>query len=437
MIARAKCTATDSAIRRHVGLAVAGLAALIGGVGGVAVAVELSGAVVAPGAVVVDSHVKKVQHPTGGVVGEIRVRDGAKVKAGDLLLRLDETVARANLAIVNKSLDELAAREARLLAERDDAPEMAISRSLAAREGEEDITGLLQGERRLFGARLEARQGQEGQLRERAGQTREQIKGLELQAAAKADEIALIREELVGVEQLFKNRLVPITRVTQLRREETRLRGERGQLISEIAQSRGRISETAMQIIQLGQDLRSEVSGDLREIQAKRAELVERKIAAQDQLTRTDIRAPQDGVVHQLAVFTVGGVIGAAETVMLVVPASDNLLVEAKISPQDIDQIQLGQPAFIRLSSFDQRTTPELNGVVSLVPADLVAEQRTGAQYYPVHITLSTDEQAKLKGRKLVPGMPVESFVQTGYRSLFSYLTKPVSDQFARAFRQE
>jgi HlyD family secretion protein len=429
--------ATRASIRFHILLAGTGLLALVVGLGGLAVGTELAGAVVASGAVVVDTHVKKVQHPTGGVVGEINVRDGSRVQTGDVLIRLDQTVARANLAMITKSLDELAARRARLEAELDGMSGVTFPVSLTSRSADPEVAAILQGERKHFDSRRESRTGQKSQLLERIAQLREQIDGTTLQASAKADEIKLIASELVGVQELFNKNLVPITRVTQLKREEVRLRGEQGSLIAGVAQAKGRISETELQIIQIDQDLRSEVSKEVREVQAKEAELVERRIAAEDQLKRIDIRAPQDGVVHQLAVHTVGGVVAPGDPLMLVVPESDDLSVEVKVSPQDIDQVRLGQNTVLRLSAFNQRTTPELKGSVNLVAADLVTDQRSGLQYYPVRVALPVTERHRLGDLKLVPGMPVESFIQTGSRTVFSYLTKPLADHMMRAFRQD
>ncbi|MBD2748005.1 HlyD family type I secretion periplasmic adaptor subunit [Microvirga sp. BT688] len=426
-----------AAIRRYSLVGLSSAFFLVGGLGGWAAVTELSGAVVAPGAIVVDTYVKKVQHPTGGVVGEILARDGDRVRAGDVVVRLDETVARASLSMVSKSLDELAARQSRLEAERDGSQKIAFPAAFKSRLQDAELASLIQGETNVFQDRREARAGQKAQLQERISQLQEQIDGLKLQASAKGDEIQLIQDELTGVEQLWKKNLVPITRVTSLKREETRLRGERGQLISSIAQAKGRISETSLQILQIDQDLRSEVSKELREVQAKAAELVERKTTAEDQLKRIDIRAPQDGVVHQSIVHTVGGVINAGESLMLVVPEADELSIEVKVSPQDIDQLRPGLDTVLRLSAFNQRTTPELKGKVSMIAADLVTDQRTGMQYYPVRVAFADGERERLGDLKLVPGMPVEGLIQTGYRTVFSYLTKPVADNMAKAFREE
>jgi HlyD family secretion protein len=427
----------DRSLRGHLLAGLSVLALLGGGMGGWAATAQLSGAVVAPGMVVVDSHVKKVQHPTGGVVGDIRVRDGDRVNAGDLVVRLDETITRANLAVVTKGLDELSARQGRLEAERDGLPMIKVRPELQARSSDTEIASLIMGEQSLFRLRREAREGLRAQLKQQIGQLNEQIIGLEEQAGAKADEIKLIQSELEGVRELWRKNLVPITRLTQLEREATRLRGERGQLIASVAQARGRISETDLQIIQIDQELRSEVAAELREIQAKAAELVEKRVAAEDQLKRIDIRAPQAGVVHQLAVHTVGGVIAAGDPLMLIVPEADDLSIEVKIEPQDIDQMKIGQEAVLRLSAFNQRTTPEIQGRISRIAADLTQDQKTGAAFYTARIETSEVELERLKDLKLVPGMPVEAFVQTGERTALSYLVKPLSDQLSRAWRED
>lgn len=424
-------------IRRHLLAGGAAMALLIGGVGGWAATAELSGAVVAPGVLVVDTNVKKVQHPTGGVVGEVRVRDGDRVKAGEVVVRLDETVTQANLAIVVKGLDELRARQARLEAERDGAKEVTFAPELVDRASDPDVARLIAGERRFFESRRAGREGQKAQLRERIGQLREQIQGLQEQIAAKAREIEFIGKELVGVRELWRQNLVQITRVTALERDAARLDGERGGLISSVAQTKGKITETELQMLQIDQDLRTEVGKELGDIRGKVAELVERKVAAEDQLKRIDIRAPQDGVVHQSTVHTVGGVIAPAEAIMLIVPAADALEVESKINPQDIDQVRVGQPAVLRLSAFNQRTTPEINGVVSRVSADLTVDQRTGATYYTVRITLPPEEISRATTLRLIPGMPVEAFVRTADRTVLSYLTKPLTDQLTKAFRED
>jgi HlyD family secretion protein len=408
------------------------------GVGGWAATTVIVGAVVASGALVVDSNVKKVQHPTGGVVGELRVRDGDRVKGGDVLIRLDDTQTRASLAIITKALDEFAAQQARNEAERDDAPTVVFPADLLARIDDPEVARVVQGERRFFENRRSAREGQMAQLRERISQLQEQIRGLEDQVTAKAREIALVNQELVGVRELWQKNLVQITRVTSLERDGARLEGERGALISNIAQTRGKITETELQILQVGQDLRSEVGKNLADIRAKTSEAVEKKIAAEDLLRRIDIRAPQDGIVHQLTAHTVGGVISPqGEPIMLIVPESDLLSAEVKIAPQDIDQVHIGQTAVMRFAAFNQRTTPELNGEVSRISADVSQDAKTGANFYTIRINASQSELARLNGLRLVPGMPVESFIQTGPRTVMTYLTKPLWDQIHKAWLEK
>jgi HlyD family secretion protein len=246
-----------------------------------------------------------------------------------------------------------------------------------------------------------------------------------------------VQKELDGVRQLYDQHLVQISRLTTLERDTARLNGERAQYIAARAQAKGKITETELQIIQVDKDMVSEVSKDLRETHDKIGEFVERKVTAEDQLRRVDIRAPQDGMVLQSAVHTVGGVISAGDTIMLIVPQTDDLQVEAKVNPQDIDKLQIGQKTLLRLSALNQRTTPELNGVVSRVSPDVTTDQRTGQSYYTIRVSMPPQEIARLGDAKLIPGMPAEAFVQTGDRTVLSYLMKPLNDQLMRAFREK
>jgi len=407
-------SATRRSMRRHLLVAVVVVSILIVGVGGWGATAVISGAVVASGSLVVDSNVKKVQHLTGGIVGELRVRDGDRVRAADIVVRLDETVTRANLAIVTKGLGELMARKARLEGERDGLDAIIFPAHLLAGAADPDSAAAMDSERKLFNLRKTARSGQKAQLKERIAQLQEEITGLTAQQNSKAKEITLIERELAGVRELWKKHLVQLTRLTALEREATRLDGERGQLIAAAAQAKGKIAETALQILQIDQD-----------------------IAAEDQLKRIDIRSPQDGTVFQLAVHTVGGVITAGDPIMLIVPEADNLSVEVKVNPQDIDQVQLNQKAILRFSAFNIRTTPEIEGVVTRISADTSTDQRTGQSYYTIRIAMAADQVERLGDVKLLPGMPVEAFVQTGDRTMFSYLVKPLHDQFVRAFREK
>jgi HlyD family secretion protein len=424
-------------IRRHLIVGLAVVVLLAGGLGGWASTAQISGALIAPGSIVVESNVKKVQHPTGGVVGELRAHDGDLVKAGDVVVRLDDTVTKANLAIVTKNLDGLWARAARLEAEQRGLDKITFPPMLISRADDPDVKAIMVSETKLFEVRVNGRAGQKEQLRERITQLKEEISGLAAQEKGKEQEMELVEKELTGVRDLYDKHLVQLSRLTTLERDAARLAGERAQYIASRAQAKGKITEIELQIIQVDKDMISDVSKDLREANDKIGEFIERKVTAEDQLRRVDIRAPQDGMVLQSTVHTVGGVITAGDAIMLIVPQADDLQVEAKVNPQDIDKLQVGQKTLLRLSAFNQRTTPELNGVVTRVSPDVTTDQRTGQSYYTIRVSMPPAEVARLGDVRLIPGMPVEAFVQTGERTMLSYLIKPLSDQLMRAFREK
>jgi HlyD family secretion protein len=411
-------------------------AALAAGVGGWAGTTELSGALIAPGSIVVDSNVKKVQHASGGIVSQINVRDGSHVAAGDLLLRLDETQARANNQLLVKQLEQVQMRIARLIAERDGARDLTLPRNLENRDGEDDIGELLISERGQLTARAVTRDSQKELLRSHAQQLHEQIVGLDAQVKSKAEQMELISRELTGVQELYDKGLATTTRLAGLQREASRLDGERGQIISAIAEAKSKINESEIQLLRIDQDFRTEVSKELREAQGKESELIERSTAANDLLRRIDVRAPAAGIVHEVAVHTIGGVIAPGEMIMEIVPDTDELVIEAQLSPQDIDQVRPGQTTHVRLSAFNQRTTPQLEGLVSYVSADLIRDKGTNASYYTVKVTLPVSERRRVADQKLVAGMPAEVFLQTTSRTMLSYLFKPITDQLARMFNE-
>lgn len=409
---------------------------MLGGAGVWAAFANITSAVIAHGIVVVESRVKKVQHRDGGIVGEIHVEDGQDVKAGDLLIRLDETLLKANLGVIVQQLITYDARLARLEAERDDAATITFPDWLEKQRSNPEIAKVLDGETTLFKARRQALDGQVAQLRERVGQSEEQIQGLDVQRQAKEDEIALINQELAGLEALYAKGQVPVTRVIANKRERTRLDGERGALISQIAMTRGRISETELQILQIERSFREEVLKDLREAQAQVAGLAERRIAAEEQLSRTEIRAPQAGFIHELSVHTIGGVVTPGETLMQIVPERDALVVEARLSPSDIDQVVIGQPAFITFSAFSQRTTPQLDGHIVALSPDLIQDPKTGLAFFTARVALDPGQLERLGELKLMPGMPAEVFIRTGERPVITYLLKPLADQIRHTFRE-
>jgi HlyD family secretion protein len=431
-----KVSLHQQALRRS---SIAGMAliALFGGTVGLwAATATLSGAVVAGGQFVVDTSIKKVQHATGGIVGELKVRDGDRVQAGDLLVRLDETLTRANLQVVSKQLDEYLGRQVRLEAERDGAAEIKLPPEFAARLDEPAIQKIMNSERTLFEARRAARDAQKDQLRKRITQSRDEIQGLKAQQEAKVREAALITEELKGVRELYQKNLVQLPRLNALERDAASIEGQRGQLVAAVAQAESRIAETSFQIIQIDEQMRAEAMQELREVQAKVAEYTERRVAAEDQLKRVDIRSPSAGYVHQLAVHTVGGVISPAEPVMYIVPTNESLDLEARVLPNEIDQVMIGQPATVRIHASNQRITPELHGSVTRISADVSRDQQTGTPFYTIRVGLPPEEIKRLGSLKLIAGMQAEVFVQVNERTPFEYFFKPMQEQITRAFRE-
>lgn len=396
---------------------------------------EIAGAVVAPASTIVDSNPKDVQHQGGGIVADIKVRDGDRVVAGELLVRLDDTVPRANLEIINTQLAEHQARVARITAELDDSGSITFPPQLESRRDQPDVRKLLEVERDLFEARRITRVGEQEQLRLRGLQLKELIDRHEAEHKAVGEELRLMREELVGLEKLYGLGLLRRNRLTTAKRTVAQLQAKSAAAAAAIAQAREKISETKLAIHQLEKEARSEALRDLQEAQAKIAELLERRVTAADALRRVDIRAPRSGYVHDLAVHTVGGVINSGETILSIVPAEDDLVVEAHLAPTDIDQVYIGQRARVRFSGLNQRTTPEYSGEVVRIGADLTVGPRDQS-YYLVRISLRDISEDQTGIIRLVPGMPAEVFIATGGRTALSYFLKPLLDQFARTFKE-
>lgn len=423
-------------IRRHLVWGLSTVVLLVGGVGGWAATTNFAGAVIAPGRLIVEGSVKKVQHPVGGVIGAIDVEEGQRVEAGDVVVRLDATQARANLTILSAQMDELAVRQARLDAELRGLESLVVSKDMRSRSTWAAIQSLIAGENSLFETRRAAQAGLIAQLAEQKNQLRQQIVGLVSQTSAVDQQISLLTRELTGKQRLLEKKLITLQLLMPLEREKARLAGERGALAARVAQARGLSAEIDLKVLQIERDRRTEAARELTDVRAKLAELAERRIAAEDQVNRIDIRAPQTGIVHELSVHTVGGVVGAGETLMQIVPDSGALNVEVRLSPQAIDQIYVGQEARLRFSAFDQSTTPEVDGTVARVAADLTSDPRTGDKYFSARIDMDAAAIAKL-GQAILPGMPVEAFIRTSDRTVLSYLTKPLTDQIERSFREE
>jgi len=422
------------AISKHVVFASLVMLMLVGGLGGWAAMASLQGAVIAPGTFVVERNVKKVQHNYGGIVSEINVKNGDLVEAGQVLLRLDPTQILAEIGIIKSQIIELTARRARLSAERDNLPTVVFPTGFI--EQSSDARAAADGEVRLFEENSRTRESQKEQLRLRVEQLEEEIRGLSAQRDAKNGEIKIIRQELAQVRNLYDKQLTAVSRVYAMQREEQRLSGELGGLIAQIARAKGQISEIKVQILAVDENARAQAQRELRMIEAKLPELAERETAALDRLRRVDIRAPQKGIVHELAVHTIGGVVTAAEQIMLIVPEEDNLTIEARIAPTDVDQVVVGRPAKLRLSAFNQQTTPEVTGRVIQVSADVTVDPKTGQNYYLARLEMDERKLRAIGDVTLVPGMPVEVFISTGERTALSYLAKPLMDQMNRAFRE-
>lgn len=410
------------------------VALLVFGIGAWGTTAQLSGAVIAPGLLVVDSNVKRVQHPTGGVVADIRVRNGEQVQTGDVLVTLENGQSRAMLAIHDNKILQLESEKSRLIAERDGTVAMTFPVSLDATNP--SAKKAFDEESRLLDARRSGWASQRARLGERIVQIRREIDAIVAQRSAKGAEIELIRQELKLVDDMYKRQLSNITRLIGMKRELARFEGDKGALDAQIARAQSSIHEIELQIVELNQRIVTDVHKQVREIDGQLVELAERKATVEDQVRRTELRAPVSGTVHELVANTVGGVVRPGETVMSIVPQRDALSVEVRIAPKDIDQVTVGQRALLRFSSLNKEQTPELPGIVGHVGADLSREPSTGREFFLARIEVNPQAIAKAEGFKLTPGMPVDSFIETDQRTALSYLMKPFTDQVARAMRE-
>lgn len=427
---------TNSSLRRFQIVGFLSVILMLGVVGGWANFTELNGAVIAPATIMVESYSKKVQHKEGGIVGDIRVKDGDRVEIGQTLIVLDNTETKSELAIIDGLLDEALAKRARLEAQRDRASSITFPPEVLARANEPGVAAIMAGQTKLFDARLQAVVGKKDQLTQQIGQLTEQIGGLESQRISKEKQLTLISAELTDLKDLQSKGLVPVSRVMAMDRETARLDGERGELVASKASAEARIAEVKVQILQIDEEDLSQTLTELRDIEGKVAELKERKLAVASRLDRMVIKAPITGDVYQLAVHTVGGVIGPGEPLMLIVPEADELILQAQVMPQDIDKVQTGQIAHIRFPAFNSRLTPEVAAEVTQISADTSRTEPGSAPFYSVRLMISSTELAKLGNNKLKPGMPAEAFIQTEAQTPMTYFLKPLTDQFAHALRE-
>ncbi len=468
--------------RRPLALGFLTLAVLLCGVLGWGAFASISGAVIAAGRVAPETRDQPVEHIDGGTVAAILARNGDRVAAGEVLVRLDDSGLRSEAALLEAEAAALAARRNRLEAEFADAPEVAWDGWLAARAGRDaSVRAILDGERRLFEARRASREGQAAQLRERIGQTRKQIASIEAQAEAIRRQGGFIGQELEVKRELFGKGLTELPGLLALEREAAQLDGQAGDMAARIAGARGRIAEIEIQVLQIGAMRIEEAEGRAREVQARENQVRERLVDVRRRLARMEVRAPVAGEVHGMAVNALGEVVRPGEPILKIVPDGAGLVVLAGLEPIHVDQVRAGQEAVLLFSAFPARVTPEYAGRIERVSADVTRDERTGLEWYEVEVSVggpveggtaldgraaravarvaallpegalkrrvaaaaerlrapAGDAAAPARDLALTPGMPVEVHVRTGERSPLSYLAKPLTGFFGRSMREE
>ncbi len=398
---------------------------------------KISGAVIAPGTVEVEGNRQVVQHPTGGVIAAINVRDGDEVEAGDVLVELEGDTLRSELDIVEGQWFEILARKSRLSAERDLSDTIEFHPALIERAGEDpELAELMTAQQQQFEARHKVQAEELAQLREQEVQVVKQIEGLVALSEATQTQVDLLAREIEGQETLLAQGLTQLTRVLTPQRELARLKGSAGQADAAIAENRGKIAEIGIQRVRLVSETQEQAITELRDIEYREIELRERRLALIDQIAKLQLRAPVSGTVYGSAADTLRGVIRAAEPVLYIVPRDATLVVRAQVETMHVDQLHVGQEARMRFSAFDHRTTPEVDGKLIKVSADAIEDPQTRHRYYLVEVEINDEAQDKLSNLEILPGMPVEAFIQTGDRTPIAYLVKPLSDYFSKAFRE-
>ncbi|MEO0632691.1 MAG: HlyD family type I secretion periplasmic adaptor subunit [Pseudomonadota bacterium] len=415
-----------------------GLTVLLGGFGYWATQTRIAGAIIASGRIEVDQNRQVVQHPDGGVVAEIAVKEGDIVEAGELLLQLDVTHMQTQLSIVESQLYEFMARRGRLEAERDDDREISFDAEVAGVSSErDDVAELMAGQQNLFVARRETMAQTLQQLDQRAEQIRNQIVGIEAQEASLARQLDLIAQELEVQAGLLRRGLTQASGVLALEREVASLEGRIGELAANKAEAAQRISEVEIEMLRMASQRREEAITRLRDLRSRELELIEQRQGLLTEIERMQVRAPVSGVVYNMRVQTPRSVVRPADPVLFLIPQDRPLVIAARVDPIHIDEIITGQTVNLRFSALDQRTTPELVGEVALVSADAFEDESIGASFYRAEIVLKQGELERLPdGQVLIPGMPVEAFIRTADRSPLTYLVKPMMDYFNRAFRE-
>ncbi len=416
---------------------IATIAATFGGFGTWAALASLDSAAIAPGVVVVESERKSVQHLEGGLVKEILVRNGDPVARGDVLVRLENTHAKALHDVIRGEIDAARAEAARLVAERDGLEDIAFPEDILARAQVPKVAEALQGQRNLFAARRTSLEGQVAILAQSVAQFREEIEGLRSEQAAREQQLKILKDELAGLRKLLKQGNVPRNEVLAYERKIAELAGEKGRFMANVSRAEQGIGEAQLRISQLEKSVREEVVGKLRDVQERIFGLEERLVAAEDVLSRTEIRAPTAGVVMGMRVHTTGGVVAPGQELLQVVPVGDRLVIEAQVNPIDIDDVAVGQQATLRLTAFKLRSTPIIVGTLVNVSADRLLDEHTGTPYYLARIEVPKEALETLGELTLQPGMPVEALIKTGARTALGYMLSPLTDNMARAFREK
>lgn len=429
--------ADDAGLSRLLRRGMISVAVLVLGFGGLIAFLPMAGAIISPGEVTVETHVKEISHPFGGVAAEILVKDGDTVRKGQPLIRLDNTVAGAVAEYTGLNLDQLVAKAARLRAIQDGAGDVTFPAELVRKAAQDPGTrAAIEDERRSFALARNARLDQIRQLQARIAQTRAEVATFASQSSAYRRQADLVRQELQQTRELYEGRLTTLDRLNALERSAVGVDAQRSTAQSGIVEANARIAELGTQMALVGSGSRSEAALELAQVQSAISNLRKEDASASDQNDRTVIRAPQDGIVDKLQVRTIGSVVRPGDTLMEIVPLRDRLVVRAHVRLIDIDKVSKGQPARLRFTALNARTTPEIRGTVSQVAADRTVDTVTNSAFYPATITISDEEFRKLGNARISVGMPVETFIRTDQRTILQYIIRPLSDQFQRALRE-
>jgi HlyD family type I secretion membrane fusion protein len=410
--------------------------AFFGAFGGWAAFAPLDSAAVASGTVKVQGERKTVQHLEGGIIDQLLVKEGQEVKAGAVLLQLDDTQAKVRLGLLQGRHVSRMALAARLRAERDNLPEIQIPTELSAQSDDPSVLAAITAQISVFDARQTSLVSETKILQQRIIQTGEEVTGLRDEIATQDEQIELIDQEIAGLETLFKKGLTPLERLLNLKRLRAGIRGLRAKNSAAIARAKASVTEIRQRMIELRNRMLNEAVAELSEVETELFDLDQQRHAAEDVLRRTKLTAPVDGIVVGLNFHTSGGVIQPGEPVLDLVPVGEQLVIEARVLPDDIDVVKGGQSAQVRVTAFSQRDIMAMEGTVLTVSADSLMDERTGQTYYVAQIKINDSEMQKLSDLKMLPGMPAEVMIRVGSRSMVDYLMEPLLRTLRRSMRE-